>query len=189
MKRRPAAITRKRIGARLLNRWRDRYGHSGDCAYIYPDGLLVREDRRIAGTTATVPVWHAFPAHIPFAVHTYKSDSTSEPGTVTRIVVSEPARLLHGIDRVEVGFNNTSPKMVERGISATHVTIIDADGGIQSENIYNFASSDFTVQPDQYGFGTTGTLAQIITHADGYPLTRYGDDPLIVHVDEAAVPA
>lgn len=194
MKRRPAAITRKRIGARLLNRWRDRYGHGGDYAYIYPDGLLVKENRRIAGTSATVAVWHAFPAVIPFDVRTYKGhgngDSMSEPGTVTRIVVGEPARLMHGIERVEVAFANTSQHMVERGISCTTLTIIDADGGVQTEHLFDFISSTFTVQPDKTGFGREGTLAQIITHADGYPLTRFNDEPLIVHVDEtAAVPA
>jgi hypothetical protein len=114
-------------------------------AYIYPDGILVRETVRgtLRGKPVERGIWHQVPGKIPIVTTSYKT-----PDKVARIVVHEPTVLLDGVSRVEVYFNNASEALRERGMSCDTLTLVTDNGARHRTDIFSFLASDFTVQRD-----------------------------------------
>jgi hypothetical protein len=114
------------------------------CGYIYPDGLLVKEKVHgtLRGKSVEREIWHAIPGPIPIVI-------TSRDGpTVGRIVAHNPTVLLDGVTRVEVYYGNASDKMKDRGMTCDTITLVTDRGARHRSDIFNFISSDFTIQPE-----------------------------------------
>ena len=114
------------------------------CAYVYLDGVAVREVERH---------WHKgkeFSSENTYLqkgeIKIFISNSNGEGPFKGRLVFHNPTLLLDGIDHIHIYRNNKSQKMEEIGLTCDTVTVV-TNGGIKiHEDIHHFMSADICIQ-------------------------------------------
>jgi len=116
------------------------------CAYIYTDGIVLREERQCKSGKETFKksFTHLFPCNIPIYITHKRMESESK--FTGRLVVSNPSLLIDGINHVEIYFGNASQKTREIGIQLDTVHLYTQSGMEIRENIFSFISGDITIQ-------------------------------------------
>lgn len=142
-----------------------RIGRFDGCAYIYRDGVVFSERVEVKGSTRTLHKYTLVQAEIEIRGTRYGTDSRISPERVDRIVVSDPAVLAHGVESVEIAFDNSSPHMVEKGITCTTITLRTPKGGRFDFNEFDFISGTFTPQPDKFVLDPGTSAADFIARA------------------------
>ena len=124
-------------------------------AYVYPDGIIVWEERqaRSGKLTTRLDVYHVFPVAIPIRSSDYGQGTWGNgplQGTAKGVGFHDPKLLLSGLERVEVSFNSKSDAMKERGLSCTSVWLYTANGmQIHLDlDVFPWLSSQVWVTPD-----------------------------------------
>ena len=122
-------------------------------AYVYKDGIVVWEERkaRSGKLTTRLDVYHIFPCETPIRSSDYANESWGSgplQGKAVSIGFHDPKLLLSGLDRVDVSYNSTSPRMVELGINCTSIHLWTANGMQIDINCFPFLSSKAWVSPD-----------------------------------------
>ena len=122
-------------------------------AYVYPDGVIVWEEREARSGKLTTPlnVYHAFPCEIRIRSSDYANGSWGSgplQGTAKSVGFHDPKLLLSGLVRVEVSYNSKSEAMEKRGLNSTSVHLYAANGMEVDLNLWPFLSSQIWVSPD-----------------------------------------
>jgi hypothetical protein len=114
--------------------------------YLYRDGVVIVEKRNIKSGKEEFQkeFVHIFPCEL--AIHIHNPFNVSFVGG---LVIHDPSVLLDGVREVSVYFNNKSTSMEERGITCNTVTIRTQSGMKIKDHIFDFISSNVTIQNEQ----------------------------------------
>ncbi len=118
------------------------------CAYIYTDGVVLREERQCKSGKETFRkhFTHLFPCSIPIYI-THKRHE-KESNFIGRLVISNPSLLIDGVDHVEIYFDNSSQSSREKGLYIDTIHLHTQSGMEIRENQLTFLSGDITIQND-----------------------------------------
>jgi hypothetical protein len=117
------------------------------CSYIYPDGIMIIEHRKIkqGKYESVIEVHHIFPCIINLRRSNYR-ESDNRP--ITRIVCHNSTVLIDGILGVEYYTDNCSESMKNKGMTCNTLTLITLNGAQHRTDMFDFIASDYTVQFD-----------------------------------------
>ena len=162
-------------------------------AYVYPDGVVVREDKYIGpkDLRTKVEVWHIYPCEISFSGVNYqghswldhKWDTTRDPQP-KGLTYHDPKLLIGGLTQVRVSYYNKSEAAEKKGIAGTTVTLHNPAGQEIDVDIYPWASSQVRVTPDPVNdtWGSGNSIGSAIAFAereekDGNHVKWHGEKP------------
>lgn len=85
------------------------------CGYVYPDGVLIRADKKIvqAKRRAMVERWFAFPGDTKLSGCRYRPSGMQESVKIDRVVCHDPLVLLDGLTSMEVAYSDGSSRSRE----------------------------------------------------------------------------
>ena len=116
------------------------------CAYIYKDGIAIKERRQLRSGkfTEDIDIWHLRPCDIRISATNAREDG----GAIGRIVVHDAKTLIDGLAAIEVYFNNCSERMKELGQTCDTLKLVTPAGAEHDTDIFSFMAADFTIQTD-----------------------------------------
>lgn len=119
-----------------------------NCAYVYPDGIMIREKKTIkqGKYQHTLDVYHVYPCEIRIARTNYR-DADNRP--ITRIVCHNANVLLDGVKEFTYYANNASTIMEQKGLYCNSLTLVTLNGAKhRTDDWPDLLGSEFTVQFD-----------------------------------------
>lgn len=156
-------------------------------AYVYKDGIVVWEERqaRSGKLTTGIDVYHVFPCDTPIRSSDYANESWGSgpmQGKAASIGFHDPKLLLAGLERVDVSYNSTSPRMVERGINCTSIHLQAANGMQIDINCFPFLSTKAWVSPDP--LNNHYVSKPITSYAEFVERCKEQNDHVVIHEEE-----
>ena len=126
--------------------------HYNNCAYVYRDGIMVWEKRTVksGNYTTEISINHFWPCEIVLRSQDYNAKFSSDGMKCRRVIVSNPAELLSGLERIEVHYHNGSDHSREVNLQVTTVVLYAPNGMEWTHNVTNVLSDNITPQPNTF---------------------------------------
>lgn len=156
-----------------------------NCAYVYPDGVVVWEEAKTRNGkySANVDVFHIFPCEIKVTSDDYSNGSWgSGPfrGAAKSFTVYNPKMLMSGVSAMRVAYHSQSESMKERGIDSTSIELVAPNGFEVEVHVFPWISGPIGVNPDpvndRYRMAGFTSILDWEKDRDGF-FEWYGDKP------------